>query len=153
MKWPGSHRLPVVKMIRVQTENFDPGAELEQLRSRNNGQAGAMVSFTGLVRDLNAGDTVTQLTLEHYPGMTEKALEKIEQQANERWELTATLIIHRVGPLAPNDNIVFVAAASRHRKQAFQACEFMIDTLKTNAPFWKKERLPGGTRWVETETS
>ena len=127
MKWPGSHRLPVVKMIRVQTENFDPGAELEQLRSRNNGQAGA--------------------------GMTEKALEKIEQQANERWELTATLIIHRVGPLAPNDNIVFVAAASRHRKQAFQACEFMIDTLKTNAPFWKKERLPGGTRWVETETS
>ena len=104
-------------MIHVQTGDFDPGCELERLRSRNNGQAGAVVSFTGLVRELNAGATVTQMTLEHYPGMTEKALEKIEQQANERWQLTATLIIHRVGPLAPNDNIVFVAAASRHRKR------------------------------------
>ena len=150
MKWPGSHRSPGVShLIRVQTEDFDPGLELERLRSRNNGQAGAMVSFTGLVRDLNAGDAVTQMTLEHYPGMTEKALEKIEQEACQRWELTATLIIHRVGPLAPNDNIVFVATASRHRKQAFLACEFMIDTLKTNAPFWKKETLPDGTRWVE----
>jgi molybdopterin synthase catalytic subunit len=136
-------------MIRVQQEDFDPGVELERLRSRNKGQAGAMVSFTGLVRELNAGDTVTLMTLEHYPGMTEKALEKIEREANERWALTATLIIHRVGPLAPNDNIVFVATASRHRKQAFQACEFMIDTLKTNAPFWKKETLPDGVRWVE----
>ena len=139
-------------MIRVQTEDFDPGGELERLRSRNNGQGGAMVSFTGLVRELNAGVTVTEMTLEHYPGMTEKALEKIEQEANERWELSATLIIHRVGPLLPNDNIVFVAATSRHRKQAFLACEFMIDTLKTKAPFWKKERLPGGTRWVEPGT-
>lgn len=140
-------------MIRVQTEDFDAGSELEQLRSSNKGQAGAMVSFTGLVRDLNAGDTVTQMTLEHYPGMTEKALERIEQAANERWELTATLIIHRVGPLSPNDNIVFVAAASRHRKQAFLACEYMIDTLKTEAPFWKKETLSDRTRWVEQETS
>ncbi|MGB5718708.1 MAG: molybdenum cofactor biosynthesis protein MoaE [Gammaproteobacteria bacterium] len=140
-------------MIRVQTEDFDAGAELEQLRSSNKGQAGAMVSFTGLVRDLNAGDTVTQMTLEHYPGMTEKALERIEQVANERWELTATLIIHRVGPLTPNDNIVFVAAASRHREQAFRACEYMIDTLKTEAPFWKKETLSGRTRWVEQENS
>jgi len=154
MKWPGSHRSPGVShLIRVQTEDFDPGLELEWLRSRNKGQAGAMVSFTGLVRDLNAGDTVTQMTLEHYPGMTEKALEKIEQEANERWELTATLIIHRVGSLAPNDNIVFVATASRHRKQAFLACEFMIDTLKTNAPFWKKETLPDGARWVEPGVS
>ena len=154
MKWPGSRRSPGVSaVIRVQTEDFDPGIELERLRRENHGQAGAMVSFTGLVRDLNEGDTITQMTLEHYPGMTEKALEKIEQEANQRWELTASLIIHRVGPLAPNDNIVFVAAASRHRKQAFLACEFMIDTLKTNAPFWKKESLPGGSRWVEPGVS
>jgi molybdopterin synthase catalytic subunit len=135
-------------MIRVQTDDFNPGVELEQLRSENNGQAGAMVSFTGLVRDLNEGDNITQLTLEHYPGMTEKALTKIEAQANEQWDLTATLIIHRVGPLTPNDNIVLVVAASMHRKQAFQACEYMIDTLKTNAPFWKKESLADSDRWL-----
>jgi molybdopterin synthase catalytic subunit len=140
-------------MIRVQTGDFDPGIELEQLRHQNKGQAGAIVSFTGLVRDLNAGATVTQMTLEHYPGMTEKALAMIELEANDRWELTASIIIHRVGPLHPDDNIVFVAAASQHRKQAFRACEFMIDTLKTKAPFWKQESLPGGTRWVEPETS
>ena len=140
-------------MIRVQTDDFDPGIELEQLRSRNAGQAGAIVSFTGLVRDMNAGKTVTEMTLEHYPGMTEKALANIEQAANEQWGLTATLIIHRVGPLAPNDNIVFVAAASAHRVQAFRACEFMIDRLKTEAPFWKKETLPEGTRWVEPDVS
>jgi molybdopterin synthase catalytic subunit len=135
-------------MIRVQTDDFNPGFELEQLRQENNGQAGAMVSFTGLVRDLNEGDSITQLTLEHYPGMTEKALTKIEAQANKQWQLTATLIIHRVGPLQPNDNIVLVVAASIHRKQAFQACEFMIDTLKTNAPFWKKESLQNSARWL-----
>jgi molybdopterin synthase catalytic subunit len=135
-------------MIRVQADDFNPGAELERLRRENNGQAGAMVSFTGLVRDLNEGDNIKQLTLEHYPGMTEKALKKIEAQANEQWDLTATLIIHRVGPLTPNDNIVLVVAASAHRKQAFRACEFMIDTLKTNAPFWKKEALIEGDRWV-----
>ena len=135
-------------MIRVQTVDFNPGDELEQLRSVNNGKAGAMVSFTGLVRDLNEGDNITQLTLEHYPGMTEKALAKIETQANAQWELTATLIIHRVGPLQPNDNIVLVVAASMHRKQAFAACEFMIDTLKTSAPFWKKESLQNSDRWL-----
>lgn len=135
-------------MIRVQTDDFDPGTELEQLRRENSGRAGAMVSFTGLVRDLNEGDNITQLTLEHYPGMTEKALATIETQANARWDLTATLIIHRVGPLQPNDNIVLVIAASMHRKQAFEACEFMIDTLKTNAPFWKKESLRDGDRWL-----
>ena len=135
-------------MIRVQTVDFNPGDELEQLRNLNNGKAGAMVSFTGLVRDLNEGDNITQLTLEHYPGMTEKALAKIETQANTQWELTATLIIHRVGPLQPNDNIVLVVAASMHRKQAFAACEFMIDTLKTSAPFWKKESLQNSDRWL-----
>jgi len=135
-------------MIRVQTVDFNPGDELEQLRRENNGKAGAMVSFTGLVRDLNEGDNITQLTLEHYPGMTEKALAKIEAQANAQWQLTATLIIHRVGPLKPNDNIVLVVAASMHRKQAFAACEFMIDTLKTSAPFWKKESLQNSDRWL-----
>ena len=135
-------------MIRVQTADFDPGAELEQMRLQNHGRAGALVSFTGLVRDLNEGDNITQLTLEHYPGMTEKALAKIETQANAQWELTATLIIHRVGPLQPNDNIVLVVAASMHRKQAFAACEFMIDTLKTSAPFWKKESLQNSNRWL-----
>jgi molybdopterin synthase catalytic subunit len=136
-------------MIRVQSGDFDIGAELQQLRRYNNGKAGAIVSFTGLVRDMNSGDSVSQMTLEHYPGMTEKALAKVEQEANTRWELTASLIIHRVGTLQPNDNIVLVIAASKHREQAFQACEFMIDTLKTEAPFWKKETLPEGTRWVE----
>jgi molybdopterin synthase catalytic subunit len=135
-------------MIRIQTDDFNPGDELELLRRKNKGKAGAMVSFTGLVRDLNEGDNITQLTLEHYPGMTEKALAKIETQANAQWELTATLIIHRVGPLKPNDNIVLVVAASMHRKQAFTACEFMIDTLKTNAPFWKKESLQNSDRWL-----
>ena len=135
-------------MISVQTEDFDPGAELEQLRTRLAGRAGAVVSFTGLVRDLNEGDAVSRMTLEHYPGMTEKALAAIEAEAAGRWELTDSIIIHRVGPLSPNDRIVFVAAASAHRKAAFRACEFMINTLKTCAPFWKKEDTAGGTRWV-----
>jgi molybdopterin synthase catalytic subunit len=135
-------------MIRVQTADFDPGSELEQLRLQNRGRAGAMVSFTGLVRDLNDGEKISQLTLEHYPGMTEKVLGDLEREALARWELTATLIIHRVGPLAPDDRIVFVATTSAHRQQAFRACEFLIDTLKTRAPFWKKEMTPGGERWV-----
>lgn len=135
-------------MIRVQTADFDPGLELEQLRIQTDGQSGAVVSFTGLVRDLNDGDEIRQMTLEHYPGMTEKALTAIEQEAQARWSLAGTIIIHRVGPLQPNDRIVFVAAASTHRKDAFRACEFMIDTLKTDAPFWKKEATSGGTRWL-----
>jgi molybdopterin synthase catalytic subunit len=135
-------------MISVQTADFDPGAELERLRTALAGRAGAVVSFTGLVRDLNAGETVGQLTLEHYPGMTEKALAAIEAEAVERWELVDSLIIHRVGPLSPGDRIVLVAAAAAHRKAAFRACEFMIDTLKTNAPFWKKEATAGGSRWL-----
>jgi molybdopterin synthase catalytic subunit len=137
-------------MIRVQAEDFDPGAVLEQLRRDNGGKAGAVVSFIGLVRDLNEGDTIREMTLEHYPGMTEKALEIIETTARGRWDLSEVVIIHRIGPLAPNDRIVFVAAASAHRKEAFRACEFMIDTLKTDAPFWKKENTDSGTRWVTT---
>jgi molybdopterin synthase catalytic subunit len=118
-------------MIRVQTEDFDPGAALEQLRVRCAGRAGAVVSFTGLVRDLNDGDPVSLLTLEHYPGMTEKALADIEAAATERWQLVDTVII------------------SAHRKDAFLACEYLIDTLKTEAPFWKQEDTPAGKRWVE----
>jgi molybdopterin synthase catalytic subunit len=135
-------------MIRVQAEDFDPGAELERLRRCNDGKAGAVVCFMGLVRDLNEGDKIRQMTLEHYPGMTEKALGIIETTARERWDLTDVIIIHRIGPLAPDDHIVFVAAASAHRKQAFRACEYMIDTLKTDAPFWKKEATVSGNRWV-----
>ena len=135
-------------MIRVQQEDFDPGAELEALRSRLQGTAGAVVSFIGLVRDLNEGDAITDMTLEHYPGMTEKALAQIAAEACRRWHLIDAVIIHRVGPMAPNDRIVLVAAASAHRKEAFLACEYMITALKTEAPFWKKETTPGGTRWV-----
>jgi molybdopterin synthase catalytic subunit len=136
-------------MIRVQSDDFDPGLELERLRAAQAGRAGALVSFTGLVRDLNAGERIERMTLEHYPGMTEQALAAIEREALERWMLTGTLIIHRVGPLGPNERIVFVAAASAHRKAAFRACEFMIDELKTRATFWKKEATPSGERWVE----
>ena len=137
-------------MIRVQTEDFDPGPELEALRQRCAGKAGAVVSFTGLVRDLNQDAAISQLTLEHYPGMTEQALASIETDAGSRWQLVDSIIIHRIGPLLPNDRIVFVAAASPHRAEAFRACEFMIDALKVQAPFWKKETLPDGERWVET---
>ena len=138
-------------MIKVQTEDFDPGDELEQLRQRCAGKAGAVVSFTGLVRDLNQDAVISKMTLEHYPGMTEQALATIEQDAGTRWELVDTVIIHRIGPLTPNDRIVFVAAASPHRAEAFRACEFMIDALKVRAPFWKKETLPDGERWVEAQ--
>ena len=136
-------------MIRVQTEDIDPGRELEALRLRSAGKAGAVVSFTGLLRDLNQDATIRQLTLEHYPGMTEQALAAIETDAGSRWQLVDSIIIHRIGPLLPNDRIVFVAAASPHRAEAFRACEFMIDALKVQAPFWKKETLPDGERWVE----
>lgn len=137
-------------MIRVQQEDFDPGAELERLRGNLQGSAGAVVSFIGLVRDLNEGADITGMTLEHYPGMTEKALAAIAAEATARWKLIDAIIIHRIGPLAPNDRIVLVIAASAHRKDAFHACEFMIDALKTKAPFWKKETGSRGSRWITT---
>jgi molybdopterin synthase catalytic subunit len=137
-------------MIRVQHEDFDPGAELEKLRAGLQAGAGAVVSFIGLVRQLNEGEDVTAMTLEHYPGMTEKALEAIAAEAIARWKLLDAFIIHRIGPLEPNDRIVLVIAASAHRKDAFRACEFMIDALKTKAPFWKKETTSHGSRWVTT---
>lgn len=123
--------------VRVQTEDFDVGLEINQLRQARK-DIGAVVSFVGLVRDLNEGDDVTQLTLEHYPGMTEKSLSSIINQAKTRWNILDALIVHRVGTLQPSDQIVLVVVSSAHRGDAFSACEFMMDYLKTEAPFWKK---------------
>ncbi len=139
-------------MIRIQTMDFDVGQEIAQLRA-NRAEIGAVVSFIGLVRDINDGASVATMELEHYPGMTEKALLEIEQQAKQRWALVDSLIIHRVGPLAPLDQIVLVLVASKHRGEAFAACEFMMDYLKTRAPFWKKEQTPQGARWVDARNS
>jgi len=136
--------------VRVQKADFDPGAELEALAAGDT-DIGAVVSFTGLVR--GTGGTRT-MTLEHYPGMTEKALEAIEAEAHERWPLQASLVIHRIGPLAPGARIVLVATASRHRAAAFEAAEFLMDFLKTRAPFWKKEVAADGTAtWVDARES
>lgn len=130
--------------VRVQENDFDPTTELDAL-SAGRDDIGAMVSFTGLVR----GGDVAEMTLEHYPGMTEKALEEIEREARNRWPLQGVTIIHRVGPLAPGARIVFVATASPHRAAAFEAAEFLMDFLKTKAPFWKKEATSEGARWVD----
>jgi molybdopterin synthase catalytic subunit len=139
-------------MIKVQREDFDVGAELEKL-AKGNPQIGGVASFIGLVRDFNSqggggSDRVEALTLEHYPGMTEKKLTEIEAEANRRWPLDASLIIHRYGRLEPGDRIVLVATASPHREAALAACHFLIDWLKTDAPFWKSEKTPEGERWV-----
>ena len=138
--------------VRVQTEDFDLGLELDNLRLANP-SVGALVSFVGQVRDINNGDTINTLTLEHYPEMTQKALEAIEHEAKTRWQLIDTLIIHRVGTLKPQDQIVLVAVTSAHRGDAFKACEFIMDYLKTSAPFWKKETTNEGARWVEAKVS
>jgi len=138
--------------VRVQTEDFDAGFEINQLRSARK-DVGAVVSFIGQVRDVNEGDEVSQLTLEHYPGMTEKSLEAIINQAKSRWNIMDVLIIHRVGTLQPCDQIVLVAVSGGHRGEAFAACEFVMDYLKTEAPFWKKEATPSGERWIEAKTS
>ena len=138
--------------IRVQREDFDVGAELDRLTAGNH-RVGGVASFIGLVRDMGAnnpgGDRVTALTLEHYPGMTEKKLAEIEAEANRRWPLDASLIIHRFGRLEPGERIVLVATASPHREAALAACHFLIDWLKTDAPFWKSEETPQGERWVD----
>lgn len=139
-------------MIRVQLEDFDLGLELSNL-SNGNHQIGGMVSFVGLVRDMAVGDSISAMTLEHYPGMTEKQLTEIDQAANERWELNASLIIHRYGRLEPGDNIVLVACASPHRESAFDACHFLIDWLKTKAPFWKIEESSKEKKWVKFNAS
>lgn len=138
--------------VRVQTEDFDVSAEMLTLRKRNP-KIGAVASFIGVVRDLNDGDSVSTLTLEHYPGMTEKSLEAIVQQAKERWDIYDALIVHRVGTMRPLDQIVLVIVTSAHRGESFQACEFLMDFLKTRAPFWKKEVTPEGERWVDARSS
>ena len=138
--------------IRIQVETFDAGAELNALHAANLG-IGAVVSFVGYVRDFNDGQPVAGMLLEHYPGMTEKALAKIEAEARERWPLLTVEIIHRVGALEPGEPIVFVGTSSAHRQAAFDACAFIMDYLKTRAPFWKKERTPEGERWVEGRCS
>lgn len=137
--------------IRVQTEDFDIAAELAAMRA--NPAIGAVASFIGLVRDVNEGTGVATLTLEHYPAMTEKALAAIVGQAQQRWEILDCVLIHRVGTLHPADQIVLVMVASAHRGHAFEACEFIMDYLKTQAPFWKKEVTPDGERWVESRSS
>ncbi len=134
--------------VRVQLEDFDLAAELAGL-TRGNRSVGGVVSFVGLVRDMAGGTPITAMTLEHYPGMTERTLAEIEAEARRRWPLEEALIIHRHGRLAPGDQIVLVATASAHRQAAFEACHFLIDWLKTQAPFWKLEDGPAGSRWVE----
>lgn len=135
--------------IRVQLEDFDAGAEMRAV-SRANPKVGAVASFIGLVRDVNEGAAVAQMTLEHYPGMTEKALAGIVSEAGNRWQVIDCTVIHRTGTLNPTDQIVLVVVASAHRGDAFAACEFIMDYLKTRAPFWKKEQTPQGARWVES---
>ena len=138
--------------VRVQSEDFDAGAEIARLRDADR-SIGAIASFIGTVRDSNDAATVTGLTLEHYPGMTEAALEEIVAEAHRRFDIRHALVIHRIGALTPGDQIVLVVVTSAHRGMAFDACEFVMDYLKTRAPFWKKERLPDGERWVEARAS
>ena len=138
--------------VRVQTEDFDVAREIALLRG-SDARVGAVASFVGLVRGENDAATVRTLTLEHYPGMTEKALDGIVDEARRRWLIYDAVVIHRVGELAPTDQIVLVAVSSAHRGDAFAACEFIIDYLKTQAPFWKKELTPDGERWVEARAS
>ncbi|KAA6186977.1 molybdopterin synthase catalytic subunit MoaE [Thiohalocapsa marina] len=144
--------MPTDIHIRVEQQGFDPEAEQRALR-RGRPQVGALVAFVGLMRDINQGQGVTAMTLEHYPGMTERALERMAAEAAGRWTLDAVSIIHRVGRMLPEEPIVLVAVTSRHRGDAFRACEFLIDYLKTRAPFWKQEETAQGTRWVEARAS
>ena len=136
-------------MIIVQREDFEVGTELKRLIEGNNG-IGGVCSFIGLVRDSSDKESLETMTLEHYPGMTEKELNRIDNEAHGRWPLEASLIIHRYGRLRPGEQIVLVATASAHRKAAFEACEFLVDYLKTRAPFWKKEDYGSVTKWVES---
>ena len=138
--------------VRIQTEAFDSGAEIEGLR-RSSARIGAIASFVGVVRDLNDDADVRAMALEHYSGMTERAIEEIVREAMERWSLIDASVVHRVGRLEPGDAIVLVVTAAAHRHQAFHACEFVMDYLKTRAPFWKKESTAEGERWVGARTS
>ena len=136
-------------MIKIQQDDFDIAAAINTLKG-NRTDIGAIVSFLGMVRDMNAEGSISAMTLEHYPGMAEKELEAIEAEAHKRWELQGSLILHRYGKLLPGDNIVLVLAASPHRAQAFEAAQFMMDFLKSKAPFWKKEQGEGEQYWVSS---
>jgi molybdopterin synthase catalytic subunit len=138
--------------VRIQTEDFDSGREIAALRA-GNARFGAVAAFIGTVRDVNDAAHISSLTLEHYPGMTEKALTAIVDEARERFDILDALVIHRVGTLAPTDQIVLVVVTGAHRGEAFDACRFLMDCLKTRAPFWKKEATPQGARWVEARES
>ena len=138
--------------VRVQTDDFDVSTELAALRA-SDPRVGAVAAFVGTVRDVNDEHRVTTMTLEHYPGMTEKALAAIVDEAKTRWDIYDALVVHRVGPLKPADQIVLVGVTGAHRGEAFAACEFIMDYLKTRAPFWKKEETPAGSRWVEARDS
>ena len=153
LKWLSFRQLPGADVpIKIQENDFDVSAEIANLR-KGDPRVGAVVTFLGTVRDMNDGSQVKGMTLEHYPGMTEKALQEILDQAKVRWDIYQTLVIHRVGPLLPEDQIVLVAVSSAHRGEAFAACEFIMDYLKTAAPFWKKEDTPDGTRWVDARVT
>lgn len=138
--------------VRVQQEDFDVSAEMAAMRSGNL-KIGAIASFVGVVRDVNEGDSVSTMTLEHFPGMTEKSIVAIIDEARVRWEVLDALVVHRIGTLQPADQIVLVIVASSHRGDAFAACEFIMDYLKTRAPFWKKEVTPQGSRWVDARVT
>jgi molybdopterin synthase catalytic subunit len=141
-----------VNLVRVQPGDFDLSTELAALRGTD-ARIGAVVSFVGTVRDMNDGATVAAMELEHYPGMTEQSIEAIVEKACRRWPLYGVRVVHRVGPLLPLDQIVLVACSAAHRGVAFAACEFIIDYLKTEAPFWKKEQTPSGARWVDARST
>ena len=138
--------------ITIQEADFDLAAELETLRKQNP-ETGALVSFVGLVREFSGGERIESIYLEHYPGMCEKTLQEIIDEANQRWSLLGVRVIHRIGQLQPCEQIVLVATASSHRADAFAACEFIIDYLKTAAPFWKREQTTHGSHWLETKES
>ena len=138
--------------VRIQEDDFDLSTEVAYLR-KGDPQVGAVAVFLGTVRDMNEGSEVQGMTLEHYPGMTEKALEGIIEQAKSRWKISDALVVHRIGSLLPQDQIVLVVVISAHRGEAFFACEFIMDYLKTAAPFWKKEQTPDGGRWVDARVA
>ncbi|MDQ7744090.1 molybdopterin synthase catalytic subunit MoaE [Hydrogenophaga pseudoflava] len=138
--------------VSIQTEDFDLSTEVARLRAGHKG-VGAVCTFVGTVRDRNDGQSVSTMELEHYPGMTEKAIEKMIDEAFKRFDILGARVIHRVGLLQPLDQIVLVAVTSAHRGESFQACEFLMDYLKTQAPFWKKEQTPEGARWVDARVS
>ncbi|QKO22025.1 molybdopterin synthase catalytic subunit MoaE [Rhodoferax sp. BAB1] len=138
--------------VSIQTQDFDVGAEIAALRAQDK-RVGAVCSFIGTVRDRNDGQSVSTMELEHYPGMTENSIEQMIDEAFKRFDIYAARVIHRVGPLLPLDQIVLVVVTSAHRGESFQACEFLMDYLKTQAPFWKKEQTPEGARWVDARVS